>query len=182
MAATRTPPGQWVDQGLKALADGGPDAVRIEPLAQALGVTKGGFYWHFKDRSALLDEVLDRWEQESVTEIIDVVERGGGDARAKLRRLFTGAKKRPDLLRADLAVRDWARRDRRVAQRLRRVDNRRIQYMRGLFAEFCDDEEDVEARSLMVGSLWTGSHLFAADHGERSRGEVLEIALLRLLN
>ena len=181
MAPTRTPPRRWVDQGLKALADGGPDAVRIEPLAQALGVTKGGFYWHFADRSALLDEMLDRWEQESVTAVIGAVERGGGDARAKLRRLFALAGKRPDLLRADLAVRDWARRDGRVAERLRRVDNRRVAYMRGLFAELCPDEEDVEARCLLVGSLWVGNHLFAADHEGRSRGEILEIALSRLL-
>jgi AcrR family transcriptional regulator len=181
MAATRTPPRRWVDQALKALADGGPDAVRIEPLAQALGVTKGGFYWHFKDRDALLHEMLDRWERESVTEVIDVVERGGGDARARLRRLFALAGERSDLLRADLAVRDWARRDRRVAERLRKVDNRRIEYLRGLFAQICPDEEDVEARCLLVGSLWIGSHLFAAEHGERSRGEVLEIALSRLL-
>jgi AcrR family transcriptional regulator len=48
-----------VEEGLRALGDGGLDAVRIEPLAQALGVTKGGFYWHFADRGALLDEVLD---------------------------------------------------------------------------------------------------------------------------
>lgn len=181
MASTRTPPRRWVDQGLRALAAGGPDAVRIEPLAQALGVSKGGFYWHFKDRDALLEEMLDCWERESVTEIIDVVERGDGDARAKLRRLFTLAKKRPDLLRADLAVRDWARRDRRVAERLRRVDNRRIDFMRGLFSEFCSEEEDVEARSLLLGSLWIGSHFFAAEHDERSRGDVIESALSRLL-
>ncbi len=181
MATTRTPPRSWVEQGLKALADGGPDAVRIEPLARALGVTKGGFYWHFKDRGALLAEMLDRWERESVTEIIDLVERGGGDARAKLRRLFTLAGQRPDLLRADLAVRDWARRSKTVAARLRKVDNRRIEYMRGLFGEFCPDEADVEARSLLVCSLWIGSHFFAAEHGERSRGEVVEIAVSRLL-
>ena len=53
----------WIDEGLRALAGGGPDAVRIEPLAQALGVTKGGFYWHFDDRRALLDEMLDAWER-----------------------------------------------------------------------------------------------------------------------
>ena len=52
-APTRTPRRTWVEQGLRALAAGGPDAVRIEPLAQALGVTRGGFYWHFADRRAL---------------------------------------------------------------------------------------------------------------------------------
>ena len=61
MAVSRTPRGRWVEEGLRALGDGGLDAVRIEPLAQAIGVTKGGFYWHFADRGALLDEVLDAW-------------------------------------------------------------------------------------------------------------------------
>ena len=54
MALTRTPRTSWIDEGLRALAAGGPEAVRIEPLARALGVTKGGFYWHFADRRALL--------------------------------------------------------------------------------------------------------------------------------
>ena len=52
---TRTPRNRWIEEGLRALGDGGPEAVRIESLAQALGVSKGGFYWHFKDRQALLE-------------------------------------------------------------------------------------------------------------------------------
>ena len=54
-----TPRGGWIDAGLRALAAGGPDAARIEPLARALGVTRRGFYWHFADRRALLDEMLE---------------------------------------------------------------------------------------------------------------------------
>src|SRR5918912_4289066 len=113
MAVVRTPRDRWIEEGLQALGAGGPDAVRIEPLARALGVTKGGFYWHFSDRGALLDEMLDGWERESVDEVIERVERGGGDARAKLARLFELATSREggQLLRIDLAVRDWARRD-----------------------------------------------------------------------
>ena len=52
---TRTLRTSWIDEGLRALAHGGPDAVRIEGLARALGVTKGGFYWHFDGRTALLE-------------------------------------------------------------------------------------------------------------------------------
>ena len=54
-AITRTPRSRWIEEGLLALAAGGPDAVRVEALAQALGVTKGGFYGHFADRNALLE-------------------------------------------------------------------------------------------------------------------------------
>ncbi|HLK77913.1 MAG TPA: TetR/AcrR family transcriptional regulator [Streptosporangiaceae bacterium] len=176
MAVSRTPRGRWVEEGLRALGEGGPDAVRIEPLAQAIGVSKGGFYWHFADRGALLDEVLDMWERVNLSEVIEAVERGGGDARARLRRLFALAYAGTGAVRTDLAVREWARRDPAVAQRVRRVDNRRMEYLRGLFGALGGDEVEVEARCLMVLSLWMGSHFLAADHGGHSRAEVLERA------
>ena len=180
MALTRTPRSSWIDEGLRALAAGGPDAVRIEPLAQALGVTKGGFYWHFDDRRALLEEMLDTWERVMLDEVIESVESEAGDARARLRRLFALAASSGELLRIDLAVRDWARRDQMVAERLRRVDNSRMDYMRSLFGDFCPDEDDVEARCVLAFSLWIGNHFMAADHGARSRAEVLELIMARL--
>src|SRR2546423_11065147 len=118
-APTRTPRASWIEEGLVALGVGGPDAVRIEKLAQALGVTKGGFYWHCDDRRALLDEMLDAWERVGVDAVIERVEGEDGDARVKLRRLFAIASSSGDLLKIDLAIRDWARRDEAVASRLR---------------------------------------------------------------
>ena len=180
MALTRTPRSNWIDEGLRALAAGGPDAVRIETLARALGVTKGGFYWHFDDRRALLEEILDTWERVGVDEVIERVESDGGDARAKLRRLFAIAASGDEVLRTDLAVRDWSRREQSVAERLRRVDNRRMDYMRSLFGCFCPDEDEVEARCMLAFSVWIGNHFIAADHGARTRAEVLELTLRRL--
>ena len=179
MAVTRTPPARWIEAGLGALADGGPDAVRIEPLAQKLGVSKGGFYWQFDDRGALLDGMLESWERAIVDEVIERVEGDGGDAREKLERLFAIAGREP--LRTELAIRDWARHDTTVAARLRRVDNRRMDYMRSLFSEFCSDEEEVETRCLLAFSLWIGNHFIAAEHGSRRRGEVVRQALDGLL-
>ena len=179
-APTRTPRSSWIEEGLRALAAGGPDAVRIEPLARALGVTRGGFYWHFEDRRALLEEILDTWERTGVDEVIERVESEGGDARARLRRLSAVAGASDEPLRIDLAVRDWARRERSVAERLRRVDNRRMAYLRSLFEAFSADADDAEARCLAFYSLWIGSHFIAADHGALSRAEVLKLALKRL--
>jgi len=184
-APTRTPRSTWIEEGLRALAAGGPDAVRIEPLARALGVTRGGFYWHFDDRRALLEEMLDGWEQASVDEVIERIEGQGGDARAKLRRLSAIASSsdemlRIDPLRIDLAIRDWARRDETVARCLRRVDNRRMDYLRSLFGALCRDEDEVEARCMLFYSLWIGNHFIGADHGARSRADVLKLALRRL--
>jgi AcrR family transcriptional regulator len=180
MAPTRTPRSSWVDAGLRALAAGGPDAVRVESLARALGVSKGGFYWHFDDRRALLEELLDTWERVSIDEVIERVEGQGGDARARLRRLFALASSSDGLLAIDLAVRDWSRREQAVAQRLRQADNRRMAYMRSLFGAFCPDEDEVEVRCMLGFSLWIGNYFVAAEHGARSRAEVLELARRRL--
>jgi AcrR family transcriptional regulator len=175
---TRTPRNRWIEEGLSALAAGGPDAVRIEPLAQALGVSKGGFYWHFKDRQSLLEEMLDAWERTMVDEVIEAVEDEDEDARSRLRRLFAlAAASGGELLKIELAIRNWARREEAVAERLRQVDNRRMNYMRSLFGAICEDDDDVEARCLLAFSLFIGGHFVSADHGERSRAEVAELAL-----
>ncbi|MEU7553686.1 TetR/AcrR family transcriptional regulator [Streptomyces sp. NPDC044571] len=178
MAVARTPRAKWIEEGLRALAEGGPEAVRIEVLAQALGVSKGGFYGYFGNRGALLTEMLDAWEHEVTEAVIERVESGGGDARAKLERLIRIASSGGGPITgitADLAVRDWARRDEGVAERLRRVDNRRMEYLRSLFRTFCADEDDVEVRCMLAVSLRIGNHFVAADHGTRSRAEVLEL-------
>jgi AcrR family transcriptional regulator len=173
---TRISPDRWIDEGLRALAAGGPDAVRIELLAQTLGVTRGGFYWHFDGRRALLDQMLDVWERRSIEDVIDRVEREGGDPRQKVLRAGELTFSR-DLRAIDLAVRDWSRRDAAVAKRLRRVDNHRMDYLRSLFGAFCADEEEIEARCLLTFSLAIGTHFVAADHGGRRRSTVMERAM-----
>lgn len=180
-APTRTPRSAWIDAGLQALADGGPEAVRVDQLAKALNVSRGGFYWQFADRDALLRAMLDGWERRVIDDVIEHVESAGGDARARLVRLFALASTRRDLGRIELAVRDWARRDRAVARRLKRVDNRRMDYMRGLFGAFCPDPDEVEARCLLVFSLFVASSFIPADHRGRRRSEVVERAMTGLL-
>jgi AcrR family transcriptional regulator len=164
---------------LRALSAGGPDAVRIESLARAQGVSKGGFYGYFDDRRALLDEMLDAWERRSTEDVMDRVEHEGGDAMDRARRAaeltFSD-----ELLPIDLAVRDWARRDPAVAARLRRVDNFRMDYLRTLLGTVCADEDELEARCLIAFSVAIATHLIAADHGTRSRADVRELIRRRL--
>ncbi|HJY95500.1 MAG TPA: TetR/AcrR family transcriptional regulator [Streptosporangiaceae bacterium] len=180
MAKVRTPRGAWVRTALQALAAGGPDAVRVEALAVDLGVSKGGFYWHFADRQALLTEMLDTWEKAGTEDIIARVESQPADPRAKLQRLFELTSS-PEGLAVELAVRDWSRRDGDVAERLRRVDNRRIGYIRSLFGPFCADDNDVEVRSMVAYTLVIGSYFIAAEHGDKTRSQVLQLAIDRLL-
>ncbi|QUH06456.1 TetR/AcrR family transcriptional regulator [Saccharopolyspora erythraea] len=182
MGALRTPRERWIEEGLRALAAGGVDAVRVEALAKALGVTKGGFYGYFADRAALLEAMLDAWERESVDDVLERIEREGGDVLDKVRLAgqltFSGDR----LLPIDLAVRDWARRDQAVAERLRRVDNRRMQLSRDAFSTFCEDPDEVEARSLLAFCAAIGNHFLAADHPGRTRSQVLARAADLILN
>ena len=190
-APVRTPREDWVAAALDALASGGPAAVRVESLAQSLGVSKGGFYWHFKDRAALLEAVLAAWEERMVDEVIaqvdgsqvdgSQVDGSQVDARTRLRRLFDLAATRADFLGVELAVRDWARREPDVAARLRRVDDRRVAYLRSLFSEISDDEEDVEGRCLLAMSLFVGSPLVAAWPARRRRRDVMAAATEHLV-
>jgi len=168
---------------MRALADGGVAAVRVELLAKSIGVTKGSFYWQFDDRQALLDAMLDSWETTYVDEVIQQVESVGGDGRTRLRDLYalaeTGA---PEVVPLDLAIREWARQDTAVMNRLIQVDNRRMGYLRALFADFSRDAAEAEARSLLAFCVWIGQPLIAAEHGGRNRRDVVRAALKIVLS
>jgi len=179
MVVARTPRAQWIEEGLRALSAGGPNAVRVESLARAQGVSKGGFYGYFDGRQALLEEMLDTWESRSTEEVIDRVEREGGGAMAKGRRA-AALTFSDELLPIDLAVRDWSRHEPAVAERLRRVDNRRMDYLRSLLTSYSVDQDELEARCLIAFSMAIGDHFIAADHGARSRADVLEYIAKRL--
>jgi AcrR family transcriptional regulator len=182
VAKVRTPRDAWIAAALKALARGGPEAIRVEALAATLGVSKGGFYWHFKERATLIEEMLDAWERTAVSDVISEVESDPGEPRAKLRHLFRlAASASAETMPIELAVRNWARRDKAVAARLNRVDNRRMDYLRTLFGPICADDDDVEARSILAFSLFIGTYFIVAEHPGRTRSEVLQLALDQLL-
>lgn len=184
MAVIKTPPEAWVDAAFRALAAGGPEAVRVEALASALGVTKGGFYWHFSNRSDLLDRMLADWEQAVVDTVIRTVDAGGGDPRDKLRELleiaFTFAFAGHGL-EVEMAIRDWARRDPMVAERLHRVDERRMAYLRSLFGQICPDPADAEARCLVVYALFVSNPLVQVQHPGLTREDVTRRAMEMVL-
>ncbi len=77
----------WAQAALDAIADGGIEAVAVEPLARKLGVTKGSFYWHFQNRKALLKAALEAWEQQETTDVVRQVE-GIDDPRHRLQQVF----------------------------------------------------------------------------------------------
>lgn len=125
----------WVEAALTVLAANGVDAVRIEPLAKVLGVTKGSFYWHFKDRSALLAAMLATWRSRATLAIIDRLERGVSRPQDRLRELLALPRKGSRAARgADIeaAMRLWGRTDPGAAATVREIDLQRIDYIKSL--------------------------------------------------
>ncbi len=157
----------WIDQGLKVLANSGVEAVRVEPLAKLMGVTKGSFYWHFKNREDLLDSLLQAWIDQNTDGIMEQVEAAGGNADCKLLNLFELAVQNDDEP-VENAIRAWARNESKVAAILDQVDQRRLDYTRDLFLQvgFTPFEAIVRARIAyyaVVGEIALGIRMKPAD-------------------
>jgi AcrR family transcriptional regulator len=165
----------WLRAGLRQLARVGIDGVRVEPLAQEMGVTKGSFYWHFSDRAELLDAMLDEWAETATEAVIAQAETAGSGPHARLERLTTIATEGFDA-ELELALRDWGRRDSAVAAVLDEVDGRRMEYLRKLLRESGFEAAEAEARAFLLYSALLGDHLLPRSHGRFSRKRVLRMA------
>lgn len=124
----------WIAAGRDALIAGGVARVRIEPLAAALGVTTGSFYWHFKDRDELLRALLADWRERNSAAMFAAVAQHAQAPQHALRALvdvwIDEAAYSPAW---DAAIRDWARTSPEVEATVRRVDQRRIRLLQSVF-------------------------------------------------
>ena len=156
----------WINLGLKVLAESGVEAVRVEPLAKLLDVTKGSFYWHFKNRREFLEAILHNWVELQTNSIIEQVEEIGGEAITKLLNLFELAIQ--DDGKVENAIRAWATKDSEVAIVISQVDQRRLLYTKDLFLEigFSPLEAMVRARMVyyaLVGEFTIGTRTNQAE-------------------
>jgi len=143
----------WVEEALTILAEQGIDGVRVEILAKRLGVTKGSFYWHFKDRDALLETLLDTWRRQATLRIISRLDSAGQSAVARLRHLlhlpFQGSRSERGA-NVELSIRLWSRRDVRARNALAEVDQLRLQYITGLLTDCGCTARDAKARAVLA--------------------------------
>ncbi|HZC97590.1 MAG TPA: TetR/AcrR family transcriptional regulator [Bradyrhizobium sp.] len=140
----------WLDQGLKALAKSGFTALKAEPLAKALGVSRGSFYWHFADVAAFHAAILEHWREVAAEQIIANVEAASGDEnplQVLLRRVF-GEK-----LVLEKAVRSWATLDPTARAAVQAIDRRRLSYVESLLTQSGLPAEVASARAQIL--YWT---------------------------
>jgi len=139
----------WIEAGRKAFIEGGVENVKIDRLARALDVTRGGFYWFFTNREDLLDALLADWEERNSRPLFyaAAAERAGDGAGKFVAVSRVWIEEKGFSAAHDAAVRDWARTSPAVAKVVRRVDGRRVKLLREIFEEigFTGEEADTRA-------------------------------------
>ena len=139
----------WVLAAFAMLCENGIDAVRIEPLAVKLNVTKGSFYWHFKNRTELRDALLEYWEKEMTQSVLDAANEFHGSPRQRLintLREIIGKER----TKYDPFVRNWARNDAKVTKVVEYIDKIRLAFLHGLFVDIGFDRQEAEIRSRLM--------------------------------
>ncbi|MBX3431667.1 MAG: TetR/AcrR family transcriptional regulator [Hyphomonadaceae bacterium] len=128
----------WIDAAFDALAEGGIDAVRIDPLAKRLGVTRGSFYWHFTDRAALHQAMLKEWRKRASYQVGSRIDSRTSAPDERLRQNLALPKSTARAKRAaaiELAIRLWAQRDAQAARAVKHIDAVRLKYYAKLYGE-----------------------------------------------
>jgi len=145
---SRLSPNDWLRAAEQRLVNGGIDSVKIGPLAADLNVTRGSFYWHFRDRKHLLQTLLSRWQARSHTMFERLV---GGDRASGMEEFvrlvhlwIDESDFHPPL---ESAMRDWGRTSPEVAAVVKAVDEERIAYITRIFLDFGYVEEEAFIRA-----------------------------------
>ncbi len=147
-------PDDWARAALAAIARGGVAAVAVETAAAELGATKGSFYWHFKNRDALIQAALDKWEQRRTESVIEELDREPDPAK-RLRKLLEAAFELGPTDRAEIAL--LANPDHPAAVRaVRRVADRRIAYIAGQLEGLGRDPDDALDRAVVLYYVYIG--------------------------
>ena len=140
----------WLDQGLKTLAGSGFTALKAEPLAKAMGVSRGSFYWHFADIAAFHAAILDHWREVAAEQIIANVEADSKEddpLALLLRRVFR------EKLTLEKAVRNWASVDASARSAVLSIDRRRLGYVESLLKQSGLAADVARARAQIL--YWT---------------------------
>ena len=145
----------WIEAGFAVLADGGPNALRIDALCERLSVTKGSFYWHFTDMAAYRGALVEAWgtlhdrNRRPFENMPDVDPRERLDV--MMRTLVA-----PQHWALERAMRVWALTDDAALASVQQSDGRVVRAVRQAFIDCGFEPEDAELRALVVYASGVG--------------------------
>jgi len=165
----------WLKAGFAELARSGVEGVRIEVLAKNLGVTKGGFYRRFRDRAALLADMLAQWSTGRIAAIEQQASLDGTSARERLKALIRLYSERMNTegMAIELAIRQWARADEAAAQAVASVDAARLKNVARLYRAMGLEPEEADAHAFLFYCFVFGQSLLFPDRGQRKRAQLI---------
>ena len=138
----------WLDAALDCLAREGVDRIKIERLATTLDLTKGSFYWHFKNRSALLEAMVDYWEQRQWGFLNRLKTIEAANPADRLWQVFQFIDTKD--ARHDIAIRLWSWRAEWVRRIVTDIDQARLVFLEGLFKEMGFAQEQARLRARLT--------------------------------
>jgi len=148
----------WLEKALEVLRRQGNAGLQIENFTRKLGVTKGSFYWHFKDRDDFRRAILDYWDERYTRRVAAHVEAEGRDACSKLRRTIEIVTQE-NLSGYDEPIDGWVAHQPAIAARVQAVYKFRYEFIRSLFADLGFRGLDLDTRTVaLLGLLkaeWT---------------------------
>ncbi|GAA3224844.1 TetR/AcrR family transcriptional regulator [Actinocorallia longicatena] len=156
--ATRTKVARrdWIEIAYQELAAAGEHGLTITALAARLGVTKGSFYWHFKDRPEFLRALLDRWAHERTDEVLALALGSTTDPRERLRRIQALGH---EIAPVDRAMRLWAQHDPDAAAAVRLADRALLGHVAACLRELGFAPDEAADRALLLLRTWVGAYL-----------------------
>jgi AcrR family transcriptional regulator len=173
---------QWLAAALKALHKEGPKGINIQALAARLEISKTSFYWHFKNKSELIDALIDFWVRE-LTEVVtldrELLELPPRERLLKTMEMIDQF----DLAHYDLAFRVWARTAPRVNEALRKVNKLRMEFARSMFTEIGFEGDELSTRAALFVCYHSAERYvfpeFSTAKRKRLREERLKILISR---
>ncbi len=155
----------WVEAATEVLGEEGLSGVRVEVVAKRFGITKGSFYWHFKDRQDLLDAVINNWKEGRIKDILKQTHSEPGREAERIHHVIEvySASRNTKGMGIELAIREWARRDKAAAAIVAEVDQIRLEWAGRLFLASGYSEAEASTRSLLLYAYVFGQSLMTTD-------------------
>jgi AcrR family transcriptional regulator len=146
-------PQAWIDAATAVLVDEGIDHVRVDVLASQMKVTRGSFYWHFRDREDLLRRVLQHWSEQTTEQLTRRLASARTDPHQQLQDVISlpfRGRAAARAARIELAIRAWARRDPMAQQALDAADAARLAYHQQIFTALGFATEEARSRGFLL--------------------------------
>jgi AcrR family transcriptional regulator len=163
---------EWLAAALTMLGKGSVFDIRINRLARALGINKSGFYWHFKNRDDLLEQLLAYWAHELTEVVTSNLELEKLEPRERLCRTAEMVIDY-DLARYEVSIRQWAQTDDRAGQAVKKVTNIRVDFVSQALAELGFEGDDLEMRAMLFVCYHTWEKLMFSDITDNRRRELV---------